>query len=84
MVKYLLPFIFVSPVSAFELEVERGQWDHVWKAIEYIRTQEREKQMTSPTDAINSALTEFENGSNDPTESEELLQLPSDRDQQSC
>ena len=32
---------------------------------------------TTPSDAINNALMEFNNGSNDPTESEELLQLPS-------
>ena len=37
-----------------------------------------EKQATRPSDAINSALTEFKYGSDDTTQSEELLQLPSD------
>ena len=36
-----------------------------------------ERNATQPADAINKALTEFNYGSNDPTESEELLQLPS-------
>ena len=40
-----------------------------------------EKNMTQPEDAINKALAEFNNGSNGSTESEELLQLPSNRDQ---
>ena len=44
------------------------------------RRQEVEKKMTQPEDAINNALLEFNNGSNDTTKSEELLQLPSDSD----
>ena len=36
-----------------------------------------------PEDSINKALMEFYYGSNDPTLTEELLQLPSDEDQQS-
>ena len=42
-----------------------------------------ERNATTPSDAINNALIEFNNGSNDPTKSEELLQLPSNRDQPS-
>ena len=42
-----------------------------------------ERNATTPSDAINNALMEFNNGSNDPTKSEELLQLPSHRDQPS-
>ena len=42
-----------------------------------------ERNATIPSDAINNALIEFNYGSNDPTKSEELLQLPSDRDQPS-
>jgi hypothetical protein len=44
------------------------------------------KEKTNPTDAINSALDSFWEetyGSNGSTESEELLQLPSDGDQSS-
>ena len=42
-----------------------------------------EKNMTQPDDAINRALAEFNNGGNDTTESEELLQLPSNGDKPS-
>jgi hypothetical protein len=48
-----------------------------------MRKGEIERNATTPSDAINNALMEFNNGSNDPTKSEELLQLPSDRDQPS-
>ena len=59
-----------------------------WHSINqmFIRNARRtqiEKNMTQPSDAINSALENFwedENGSNDPTESEELLQLSGDGD----
>jgi len=40
-----------------------------------------EKSATLPSDAINNALAEFNYGSNGSTESEELLQLPSDGNQ---
>ena len=39
-----------------------------------------EKNATLPSDAINNALAEFKYGSNGSTESEELLQLPSNGD----
>ena len=42
------------------------------------RRENIEKNATHPTDAINKALMEFEYGSNGSTESQELLQLPSD------
>ena len=89
MIKYLaIPFILVGctapvtdpPAHAFEVVVEEQHWDHVYKAIEYIKAGQREKKMTDPTDAINSALMEFNNGSNGSTEQKELLQLPSDGD----
>ena len=48
-----------------------------------MRKGEIEKNATTPSDAINNALMEFNNGSNDPAKSEELLQLPSYRDQPS-
>ena len=61
---------------------------HHWQSIQMmfqrnVRKGQIEKNATSPSDAINNALMEFNNGSNDPTKSEELLQLPSDRDQPS-
>ena len=42
------------------------------------RRENIEKNATSPTDAINKALMEFEYGSNGSTQSQELLQLSSD------
>ena len=69
-----------DPAHAFELEIEESQWQYVYDAIEYIKRGEREKKMTDPSDAINSALMEFNNGSNGSTEQKELLQLPSDGD----
>ena len=42
------------------------------------RIEKMEKNATTPTDAINKALMEFENGSNGSTKSQELLQLSSD------
>ena len=89
MIKYLaIPLILVGctapvtdpPAHAFELEIEESHWDNVYRAIEYIKAGQREKKMTDPTDAINRALLEFNNGSNGSTEQKELLQLPSDGD----
>ncbi len=56
-----------------------GEW------IQKIRDHESRKTRTKPEDSINKALEdmEFDYGSNDPTESQELLQLSSDGDQQS-
>ena len=69
-----------DPAHAFELEIEESQWNYVYDAIEYIKAGEREKKMTDPSDAINSALAEYNYGSNDTTEQEELLQLQSNGD----
>ena len=69
-----------DPAHAFELEVEESQWQYVYDAIEYIKRGERERTMTDPSDSINKALMEFNNGSNGSTEQKELLQLPSDGD----
>ena len=89
MIKYLaISLILVGctapvtdpPAHAFELEIEESQWNHVYHAIEYIKRGQREKTMTDPSDAINSALAEYNYGSNDTTEQEELLQLQSHGD----
>ena len=59
-----------------------------WHSINqmFIRNARRtriEKNMTQPDDAINKAIAEFNNGGNDTTKSEELLQLPSNGDKPS-
>ena len=61
---------------------------HHWQSIQLMfqrnkRKGEIERNATTPTDAINRALMEFEYGSNGSTESQELLQLPSDKDSES-
>ena len=66
-----------------ELKGEIDIYDPMhWHSINqmFIRNARRtriEKNMTQPDDAINKALAEFNNGGNDTTKSEELLQLPS-------
>jgi len=88
----ILPMFFLTmcgtapvtpPAGAFELEVEESHWDKVYHAIEYIKRGQREKNMTQPEDAINKALMQFNNGGNDTTKSQELLQLSSDGDKPS-
>ena len=51
-----------------------GEW------IEKIRDHESRIKRTPIEDMLNNTLTEYENGSNDPTKQEELLQLPSSED----
>ena len=51
--------------------------------MEKFRDWTREQKRTDPEFDINNALAEYCNGSDDPTEQEELLQFPSDGDQQS-
>ena len=88
----ILPMFFLTmcgtapvtpPAGAFELVVEESHWDKVYHAIEYIKRGQREKNMTQPEDAINRALMEFQYGNNGSTESQELLQLSSDRNKSS-
>ena len=51
--------------------------------IQRMREWELEQSLKDPAFDINSALAEYFNGSDDPTEQEELLQLQSNGDQQS-
>ena len=51
--------------------------------INKMRQWELEQNMKDPAFDINNALAEYFNGSNDPTEQEELLQFPGNGDQQS-
>ena len=59
---------------------------HHWQSIQMmfqrnVRKGQIERTATKPDDAINNALAEFNYGSNGSTESEELLQLPSNGNQ---
>ena len=72
----ILPLFFLSmcgtapvtpPAGAFELEIDRDHWLKVYDAIEYIKQEKVKETRTSPEDAINKALMEFENGSNGST-----------------
>ena len=81
----ILPLFFLTmcgtapvtpPAGAFELEIEKSQWNYVYDAIEYIKQGQRERKMTDPSDAINSALDDFmeaQYGSDGSTEQEKLL-----------
>ena len=84
------PFDYIPPKPKPILKPKqqlKGEIDiynpHHWQSIQLMfqrnkRKGEIEKNATTPTDAINKALMEFENGSNGSTESQELLQLSSD------
>ena len=83
--------IFPKPIVKPKPEI-RGEIDiynpHHWQSIQLMfqrnkRQSEIEKNATTPTDAINRALMEFEYGSNGSAESQELLQLSSDRNKSS-
>ena len=82
----------LKPKPTLPKEEMRGELDvyniHHWTAIQgmFIRNQRREeieKNMTHPSDAINTAIESFmeiDHGSDGTTKQEELLQLSSDRD----
>lgn len=76
-----------KPKPIIPKEELRGEIDiynpHHWQSMQMMfqrnaRRENIEKNATTPTDAINRALMEFEYGSNGSTESQELLQLSSD------
>ena len=81
---------FAAPADAFEIErqqpIEGSLPDSAASAQQLInkfRDWEREQKRSDPEFDINKALEEVFNGSNDPTEQEELLQFQSNGDQQS-
>ena len=71
--------------TAFAPQADAGQWPSAGEAIQRMREWEAEKTRTDPEHSINNALAEMEykDGSNDTPVTQELLQLPSDRDQPS-
>ena len=75
--EYLEPRTQVIPGSLPNSASIANEW------VDRIREWEWEQKRTDPAFDINSALAEYFNGSDDPTEQEELLQLPGNGDQQS-
>ena len=68
----------------FAVAVEAKEGDTLGIMLEEMRRYEREKTQTDPNVLLDNALRSgTSNGSNDATKSEELLQLPSDRDNES-
>ena len=81
---------FATKADAFEIERQQpipgslpDSAASAQQLINKFRDWEREQKRTDPEFDINSALAEYFNGSDDPTEQEELLQLQSDQDRQS-
>ena len=81
------PPIPVPPKPLVQKEELRGEIDIYnpmhWHQMQTmfqrnVRRENIEKNATTPTDAINKALMEFENGSDDTAKQKELLQLSSD------
>ena len=82
--------ILVKPKPLIPIDEARGEINirdpYHWQSLQMMfqrnmRKGEIEKNATKPGDAINSALAEFNYGSNGTSKSEELLQLPSNGDQ---
>ena len=82
--------ILVKPKPLIPIDEARGEINirdpYHWQSLQMMfqrnmRKGEIERNATKPGDAINSALAEFNYGSNGSTESEELLQLPSNGNQ---
>ena len=82
--------VLVEPKPLIPRDEARGEINirdpYHWQSLQMMfqrnmRKGEIERNATKPGDAINSALAEFNYGSNGSTESEELLQLPSNGNQ---
>ena len=81
--KYLLLILMVNmPVMASPIDDRDQFYDDIYEAYYNAIRENGMKDRTLPEDSINKALMEFNYGSNGATQSEELLQLPSDEDQQ--
>ena len=81
--KYLLLILMVNmPVMASPIDDRDQFYDDLYENLWEAQRQERMKNRTLPEDSINKALMEFQYGSYGSTKSQELLQLPSDEDQQ--
>ena len=81
--KYLLLILMVNmPVMASPIDDRDQFYDDIYEAYYNAIRENGMKDRTLAEDSINKALMEFNYGSNGATQSEELLQLPSDEDQQ--
>ena len=81
----LLGSIAVAFIGAGYFAPKAEAWPSTGEMIERIREHEAEKNRTDPEDSINNALDDMETeyGDHGSTESEELLQLPSDKSESS-
>jgi len=81
----LLGSISIAVIGAGYFAPKAEAWPSTGEMIERIREHEAEKNRTDPEDSINNALDDMETeyGDHGSTESEKLLQLPSDQDQSS-
>ena len=81
----LLGVIACTFIGAGYFAPKAEAWPSAGEMIQSIREHEAEKTRTQPDDAINNALDDMETdyGGDGSTESEKLLQLQSDEDQQS-
>ena len=80
---FLLSMCAPAPVTPPAEAIPQEQMEMIWEALEYVKEYDVLQNRTEPDDAINSALNDFwedTDGSNDTTESKELLQLSSDGD----
>ena len=81
--KDLLLILMVNmPVMASPIDDRDQFYDDIYEAYYNAIRENGMKDRTLPEDSINKALMEFNYGSNGATLTEELLQLPSDEDQQ--
>ena len=71
-----------TPVMANGIDDRDQFYDDIYDAYYNAIREHRMKDKTPAEDSINKALMEFYYGSDGATQSEELLQLPSDEDQQ--
>ena len=82
--KYLLPILMMTtPVMANGIDGDYNKfYDDLYENMWEAQRQERMKNRTLPEDSINKALMVVQYGCYGATKSQELLQLPSDEDQQ--
>ena len=74
---------FTHSITLYDSRYDVAHMGHSFPTNEWIqkiRDHESKKKRTPVEDMINNTLMEYENGSNDPTKSEELLQLSSNED----